>query len=79
MCPDLSDPENGEVTVNGHRTDHTAVYSCNDGFKLVGHKIRTCLRISRWSGEEPVCRSDPGNKLIINVCKHIMVCISNSQ
>ena len=66
MCPGLSDPSNGEVTVSGHRTGDTAVYSCEDGFELLGDVMRTCMSNSEWSGEAPVCRSNynPGNELI---------------
>ena len=61
MCPaDLSAPTNGAVTVNGHRT---AVYSCEEGFELVGDVMRTCTSNSQWSGEAPVCQSNPGNEL----------------
>ena len=66
VCDDLSSPSNGSVKVNGHRTDDTAVYSCDDGFTLVGEDtMRTCLSNSDWSGEAPICRSNRGNELVI--------------
>ena len=63
MCPDLSAPTNGAVRVNGRRTGDKAVYSCEDGFELVGDVMRTCMSNSQWSGESPVCQSNPGNEL----------------
>ena len=65
MCPDLSAPRNGTVTVNGSRTGDKAVYSCEDVFELVGDVMRTCMNNSQWNGEAPVCQSNPGNELII--------------
>ena len=64
VCPgDLTAPTNGAVTVNGVRTGDKAVYSCEDGFELVGDVMRTCMSNSQWSGEPPVCQSNPGNEL----------------
>ena len=61
VCLDLSTPADGSVTVNGYTTGDTAVYSCNNGFELVGNVSRTCMSISEWSGEPPTCRSIVGN------------------
>ena len=61
MCPDLSAPSNGSVTVNDSRMGNTAVYSCEEGFVLVGHVMRTCMNNSEWSREAPVCWINPGN------------------
>ena len=61
VCLGLSTPADGSVTVNGYTTGNTAVYSCNDGFELVGNVSRTCMNISEWSGETPTCRSIVGN------------------
>ena len=66
VCPaDLTAPTNGAVTVSGVTTGDTAVYSCEDGYVLVGDMIRTCMSNSEWSGEAPVCQSSPGNERII--------------
>ena len=56
-CPSLSDIPNGPVTVSGFETSNTAVYTCNDGFELVGQSTRVCMSDSTWSGDAPVCRS----------------------
>ena len=77
VCDDLSAPSNGAVTVNGHRTNDTAVYSCDDGFELVGDDVRTCLSNSDWSGETPVCLSIHGNDLVIVSRNQIRYTISS--
>ena len=64
VCPDLSAPENGSVTVSGFTTGDTAVYSCEDGFELVRDSMRTCMSNSQWSGQAPNCQiSSPGNEV----------------
>ena len=70
VCPDLSDPSNGSVTMNGSRMGDSAVYSCDDEFELVGDEMRTCMRYSEWSGEAPVCWINPGNELVIILGMH---------
>ena len=66
MCPgDLTAPTNGTVTVNGVTTGDTAVYSCDEGYVLVGDMTRTCMNNSQWSGAAPTCPSNPGNELSI--------------
>ena len=54
MCPELSDPANGEVTVTGQIEGSTAAYSCAIGYTLIGDDTRIC-RNGVWSGTEPVC------------------------
>ena len=63
VCPGLSAPENGSVTVNGFTTGDTAVYSCEEGFELVRDAMRTCMSNSQWSGQSPSCQISPGNEL----------------
>ena len=33
----------------------TALYECDEGFKLVGNKQRNCQANELWSGKVPVC------------------------
>ena len=39
--------------------------SCEKEFELVGDATRICISTSEWSGESPVCQSNPGNELIL--------------
>ena len=72
MCPDLDDPDNGAVTVNGRGAGDTADYSCNTGYELVGDMTRTCMSNSQWSGEEPSCQLSPGNELHVHVYMYLL-------
>jgi hypothetical protein len=58
FCPDLDDPQNGDVNVDGpQRPGQIAQYSCDGGFTLVGSKTRRCLSNGVWSGRAPFCKS----------------------
>lgn len=55
-CNPLSSPANGDVAFSSTEFGAIATYSCNDGFKLIGSKTRTCQLDSQWSGSEPFCQ-----------------------
>ena len=56
-CGTLTNPANGSVTHSGGTTfRHTATYSCNTGYSLVGDSTRTCRATRRWSGSTPTCQ-----------------------
>lgn len=58
-CVELSDPSNGVVTLTGTVPNSLAIYSCNDGFNLVGRAVRTCMTSGgQWSGEAPTCECE---------------------
>ena len=63
----MTAPENGTVTVNGVTTGDTAVYSCEDGYELVGDQTRTCMSNSQWSGQTLSCQISPGNELHVHL------------
>ena len=59
-CGNLTDPVNGLVGYEGttdFRTGYKseAVYSCAQGFSLVGYTRRLCLASGKWSGKPPRC------------------------
>lgn len=53
MCGNLTDPENGMVEIDGSFS--VAIYSCDEGFELMGPMVRNCQRDGNWSGSEPTC------------------------
>ena len=53
-CDDLSDPENGKVTIFGR----IAVYSCDDPHALRGEPRRICVE-GVWTGLAPTCEQPP--------------------
>ena len=56
MCGDLSNPEDGTVTVMGTTPDSTATYECNSGFQLEGSMVLICGADGEWSPAPPVCQ-----------------------
>ena len=57
-CPALYEFLNGSVTVSGDTNNTIAVYSCNEGFELVGESTRVCMSDLTWSGNSPICRCE---------------------
>lgn len=56
ICPNLSSPSYGSVSLSGLTVGSTASYKCNNGFILIGSSTRQCLATGYWSGEVPICR-----------------------
>ena len=42
LCPDPTAPANGKTNVTGYSIGNITVYTCNDGFELIGNDIATC-------------------------------------
>ena len=55
-CGNLTDPASGQVNNDGTTFGHTATYSCNTGYNLVGDSTRTCQATGVWSGSAPTCQ-----------------------
>ena len=56
LCPPLSLPENGNVSVIGDGVGSIAMYICNSGYEPVGNTTLTCGSDGTWNVQEPVCR-----------------------
>ena len=55
-CNNLTDPDNGQVTLTAGTTfGQNATYSCDPGYNLVGDSTRTCQATREWSGSAPTC------------------------
>ena len=61
-CGGLTDPEDGRVTFTPGVVmtletglEAIAVYTCNDGYNLVGDTMRACQANEQWAGTEPNC------------------------
>ena len=61
-CPDLENPANGAVMVNGMNPGDTAHYTCISGYELVGADTLTCGSDGMWSPDPPVCRRELSHK-----------------
>ena len=61
VCDILDAPANGGLMysstypLRAHGT--TVTYSCNEGFDLVGDRVRECQINASWTGSEPQCQS----------------------
>ena len=61
-CPDLENPANGAVPVDGMNPGDTATYTCISGYELVGADTLTCGSDGMWSPEPPVCTRELSHK-----------------
>ena len=59
MCPQLSDPIGGSVTINADIIvpGSRATYSCDDKHQLSGPSVRECQENGTWSEIGPTCES----------------------
>lgn len=55
MCPLLSDPMDGQVSIMSNGFNGGAIYSCINGFSLSGFAVRICMADGEWSGTPPTC------------------------
>ena len=58
VCPVLSPPAYGNVTVSGQSIGDYATYTCDSGFELDltnGSEVRTCRANGMWSGYPAAC------------------------
>ncbi|XP_045204681.2 sushi, von Willebrand factor type A, EGF and pentraxin domain-containing protein 1-like isoform X2 [Mercenaria mercenaria] len=64
LCPSLTDPSSGTVTLSTTGTQTMAIYSCVSGYSLNGDAERTCNSDGTWSLVEPTCTcKSPANPL----------------
>ena len=54
-CGTLTDPEFGSVSVVFTTFGASAIYSCEQGYEILGVAERVCLTDGTWSREEPSC------------------------
>ena len=56
-CGQLQSIAFGAVGAVSTTEDSVAVYTCENGYQLIGTSVRTCLSSGLWSGIPPVCTS----------------------
>ena len=47
--------ENGQTSGFDYYFGDSILNSCNDGYKLSGQRLQSCLGNGSWSGEKPKC------------------------
>ncbi|CAL4126212.1 unnamed protein product, partial [Meganyctiphanes norvegica] len=55
-CSEIEAPNHGGIQMSGRRSGDTASFTCEAGYKLIGHKTISCALGGTWSGEAPQCR-----------------------
>ena len=56
-CPALQAPKFGTLVTSGHMLFNASMYSCNNGYILVGDAIRHCNHSGLWNGSAPICKA----------------------
>lgn len=56
-CGKLNPPQYGQVDFQSTSFQSRAIYSCFNGFQLIGERTRICQADGQWSGEAPICQS----------------------
>ena len=59
-CGSLQDPLNGKVQFTDTTLGATAIYTCNQGYVLVGTQQRNCKSQGVWAGDSPSCAAAQG-------------------
>jgi Notch-like protein len=77
MCPNLSAPANGNLSVSTYLPGGSAQYECDTGFVLNGNATRTCGGNGQWSGSTPTCVAVT-NPCSSAPCQHGGVCTPGS-
>ncbi|XP_060807330.1 uncharacterized protein LOC106139408, partial [Amyelois transitella] len=57
-CPELEQPEIGEVQLTGRLFGDKAAYSCPHGYHVVGLQSRSCQADGKWAGQPPACKQN---------------------
>lgn len=68
-CGDLATPPSGKKIGTQTSFGATAIFTCDNGYMLVGSTVRECLSSGLWSGTETRCL---GNVLYIHCCSHLL-------
>ena len=75
VCPELLDPDNGQVQLSDVVFESTATYSCDTGYNLNGSVSRMCMADGQWNGEDPTCQSKGQYHHHWFVCVCACVCV----
>lgn len=60
ICPELSRPANGNVSLMERFPGYTATFSCHPGFQLSGARFLTCQSNGTWDNVPPTCHNITG-------------------
>lgn len=55
LCPIPMSPANGSLLTVGTPPGSCSLYTCNEGYSLVGMETSVCYENRTWSNKQPVC------------------------
>ncbi|KAL4229791.1 hypothetical protein ACF0H5_010182 [Mactra antiquata] len=58
QCESLSDLSSGHISIDTTGYISTAIYTCTDGYVIVGDNTRSCLDDGTWNGTAPYCECE---------------------
>jgi hypothetical protein len=58
LCPTLSNPKNGFYQVPNYFPESIAIFSCFDGYEILGDSLLYCNNQYQWNGTAPICTAD---------------------
>ena len=57
-CHEVGKPDKGNVMLTGRLFADRAIYTCDEGYRLVGVEFRLCQADGSWSATEPSCHKN---------------------
>ncbi len=91
-CPQLFAPANGSLYPCSNLSGQTCIFSCDNGYNLIGSRTRRCNSNGTWTGTPTQCNGEEGrlpltictcmNNLSINLTKRtvsMLVCCTKLQ
>lgn len=55
VCPSLSEPPSGNVSMETDGQTSTVTYTCADNYEIVGDATRECQTDGTWTGVNTTC------------------------
>ena len=55
-CGHISTPQNGSKIGEGTTFPQSVEFICDEGFVMLGSKVRSCRASGAWSGVQPLCK-----------------------
>ena len=68
-CSSLTSPSNGEVSLTTTTFESVAMYTCEEGYLLMGSPMRECQADGNWTQQDPLCESK-----FLKIDNFIMLC-----
>ncbi|CAH0550197.1 unnamed protein product [Brassicogethes aeneus] len=64
ICPLPDEVPFAQLTSNGRAHGATALYTCHQGYFMVGTATRSCQGDGKWTGDSPVCTANVNSRVL---------------